>query len=227
MARTYFAFLRHAAYHQRTGAPSARQPWALTDTGVQQASEGAEILHDMLRDHALTLAPVIHCSRQLRAWQTADALAATLRTLGHEITELRETSDLAERGLGSAANLTVAQIEEALATDPRYTAPPKGWKSDSDYCLPLEGAESLMAAGARVATHLQNTGVPDRVTIHVGHGASFRHACHHLGLLSRDDIKRFSMFHARPSLICRDADGIWQHLAGDWKIREPKDEPKD
>ena len=194
---------------------------------MQQAREGAQLLHDMLRDHALTLAPVIHCSRQLRAWQTADILADALRALGSKITDVRESSALAERGLGSAANLTVAQIEEAMAADPRYVAPPKGWKSDSDYCLPLEGAESLMAAGTRVATHLEDTGMPDRVTIHVGHGASFRHACYHLRLLSRDDIKRFSMFHARPSLICRDADGMWRHLAGAWKIRDPKDEPKD
>ncbi|MEN9061181.1 hypothetical protein [Ponticoccus litoralis] len=84
-----------------------------------------------------------------------------------------------------------------------------------------------MMAGARVATHLETSGQPGRVTIHVGHGASFRHACHHLGLLSRDDIARFSMFHARPSLICHEADGTWRHLAGAWKIREPKSEPKD
>lgn len=227
MARTYHAFFRHAAYHQRTGVPSARQPWALTDVGVQQACEGAQVLHDILCDHGLTLAPVIHCSRQLRAWQTAEALADRLRALGHEITMLSETSALAERGLGSAANLTVAQIEEALAADPRHAVPRAGWKSDSDYCLPFEGAESLMMAGSRVATHLEHAGDPDRVTIHVGHGASFRHACHHLGLLTRDDIAQFSMFHARPSLICHEADDTWQHLAGAWKIREPKSEPKD
>jgi 2,3-bisphosphoglycerate-dependent phosphoglycerate mutase len=227
MADTYHAVFRHGAYHQRTGVPSARQPWALTDQGREQAREGAEILHEMLADSGLTLAPVAFCSRQLRAWQTADLLIGALRDLGHEIAELKETSALAERGLGSAANLAVAQIEQALSEDPRHSEPPKGWKSDSDYCLPLEGAESLMTAGARVATHLETTGQPNRVIIHVGHGASFRHACHHLGLLTRDDIARFSMFHARPSLICREADVTWRHLAGAWKIREPKSEPKD
>lgn len=227
MADTLHAFFRHGAYAQWADVPSARQPWALTDAGRQQARDGAHLLHQMLADRGLALAPVIHCSRQLRAWHTADILAETLRGLGHAVTDLRETSALAERGLGAAANLTVAQIEQALADDPRHDAPPEGWKSDSDYCLPLEGAESLMMAGARVATHLEHTGQPDRVTIHVGHGASFRHACHHLGLLSRDDIARYSMFHARPSLICHGRDGTWQHLAGAWKVREPKDAPKD
>ncbi|MAW08391.1 MAG: phosphoglycerate mutase [Halobacteriovoraceae bacterium] len=227
MVETYHAVFRHGAYEQWADVPSARQPWALSDKGQQQARDGAQLLHDMLGEQGLALAPVIYTSRQLRAWQTAEITADALRALGHEITELRETSALAERGLGSAANLTVAQIEHALAQDPRYDAPPQGWKSDSDYCLPLEGAESLMMAGARVATHLETTGQPGRVTLHFGHGASFRHGCYHLGMLSRGDIARYSMFHARPSLICHQSDGTWRHLAGAWKVREPKDEPKD
>lgn len=227
MARAWHAVLRHGAYEQWAGVPSARQPWALTAEGQAQARSGAALLDAMLRNHDLALAPVIHVSRQLRAWQTADILADELRALGHQITDLHQTSALAERGLGSAANLTVAQVEAALAADPRHDAPPPGWKSDSDYCLPLEGAESLMMAGARVAHHLEQTGRPGAVTVHVGHGASFRHACHHLGLLSRAEIARFSMFHARPSLICHETDGTWRHFAGAWKVREPKDEPKD
>lgn len=227
MADAFHAFFRHGAYRQWPDVPSARQPWGLTEAGIAQAREGATLLHDMLRKADLSLAPVIRCSRQLRAWQTADLLATGLRALGHEITELRETPALAERGLGSAANLTVAQIETALADDPRFGPPPAGWKSDSDYCLPLEGAESLMMAGARVATHLETTGVPECVVVHVGHGASFRHACYHLNLLSREDIARYSMFHARPSLIRHETHRIWRHVAGAWKVREPKATPKD
>ncbi len=227
MADAFHAVFRHGAYAQRAGVPSARQPWPLTDEGKAQARAGAKLLHDMLTRRGLTLAPLIHCSRQLRAWHTADLLADALRELGHDITGLRETSALAERGLGSAANLTVPEVEAALAADPRHDAPPPGWKSDSDYCLPLEGAESLMMAGARVANHLEMTGKPGRVVVHVGHGASFRHACHLLGLLSRQDIARLSMFHARPSLIRHGTDGKWQHLAGAWKTREPKEDPGD
>ena len=134
------------------------------------------------------------------------------------------------RGLGSAANLTVAQIEAVLATDPRHDPPPPGWKSDSDYRLPLDGAESLMEAGARVAAHLRETmaaASPARLTVFVGHGASFRHAAHHLGLMSRDDIRRLSMFHARPLLVCYTPRDSWRHFAGSWKVRPRSEEPAD
>lgn len=215
----YIAFLRHGAYRQRPGAPSARQPFPLTEEGLAQARAGAEALATMIAERGLSPAPVIHCSRQLRAWQTASALRDGLRARGLAVTEIEETSALAERGLGSAANLTMAEIEAVLCDDPRHGSPPPGWKSDGDYRLPLEGAESLAEAGRRVARHLQATARPGLLTIHVGHGASFRHACHHLGLLSPDQIAKLSMFHARPSLICHDSDGRWRHLAGEWKVR--------
>ena len=221
---SYFAFLRHGAYHQRPGAPSARQPYALTDDGKAQARAGAELLADMVAEHRLDLAPTLYSSRQLRAWQTADILRTRF---GTALTELRQVSALAERGMGSAANLTVDEIEAVMATDPRFDAPPQGWKSDSRYCLPLEGAESLMQAGERVARHLQDTQAPGKLVVHVGHGASFRHACLHLGLLDSTDIPRLSMFYAKPLLFCYSAHGSWQHLAGQWKVRAPKEVPID
>lgn len=223
----YVAFLRHGAYAQRQGVPSARQPWPLSAEGIAQARAGADMLSAMIAEHGLRPAPVVYASHQLRAWQTASELCARLRALGHNVERIAETSALAERGLGSAANLTVTEIEAALRDDPRYDKPPPGWKSDSDYRLPLEGAESLMEAGARVANHIAATAQPGVLTIHVGHGASFRHACHHLGILKRAEIATLSMFHARPSLICHDPHGRWSLLAGAWKIREPKDDPKD
>ncbi|WP_425049254.1 histidine phosphatase family protein [Psychromarinibacter sp. S121] len=225
--RGYVAFLRHGDYRQRAGAPSARQPYPLTEKGLRQAADGADALAAMVAAHGLTLAPVIYSSRQLRAWQTADAVADRLRSLGHRVDGIEQTSALAERGLGSAANLTVDEIESVLRDDPRYGAPPVGWKSDSDYRLLLEGAESLMDAGQRVARHIEATTQPGLVTIHVGHGASFRHACCCLGILEKAQIAALSMFHAQPSLICHEPDGSWQHLDGAWKIREPEDEPKD
>lgn len=91
-------------------------PTALVDDRRWRAT-GPRILHDRLSDPGLTPAPVILCSWQLRAWQTADALAETLRALGREIAELRNTFTLAERELGSTANLPVARIEQALAAD--------------------------------------------------------------------------------------------------------------
>lgn len=128
---------------------------------------------------------------------------------------------------GSAANLTLAEIEAALRDDPRHGPPPPGWKSDADYRLPLDGAESLAEAGQRVADHLADSVRPGWMVIHVGHGASFRHACAQMGILERDEIAKLSMFHARPSLICHGSDGRWRHLAGAWKVREPEEQPKD
>ncbi|MDB6175995.1 phosphoglycerate mutase family protein [Paracoccus sp. Z330] len=215
----YFAFLRHGEYHQRADAPSARQPFALTPQGGRQARLGADQLLGMMVQHDLRPARLIHSSRQLRAWQTARELQMRLCDNGYDIDDIAQSSGLAERGLGSAANLTVGEIEAVLAADPRYGAPPTGWKSDSDYCLPLEGAESLADAGRRVAEHIRRIVQPGLLTIMVGHGASFRHACHELGLLRRDEIARLSMFHARPLLFCHDARGSWRHLAGEWKIR--------
>ncbi|WP_424927273.1 histidine phosphatase family protein [Amaricoccus tamworthensis] len=227
MAECYHAFFRHGDYAQRKGVPSARQPWALTEAGKAQAREGATVLDGTVKELGLRPSAIIYCSHQLRAWQTAQVVAETLRDLGHDITEIRETAELAERGLGSAANLTVTEIEAALEADPRFETPPQGWKSDSDYRLPLEGAESLMMAGARVARHLVTSGQPGKLTLHVGHGASFRHACHHLGILTHEEIARLSMFHAQPSLICHQNDAKWRHVAGEWKIREPGATPRD
>lgn len=223
----YTVILRHGAYHQRPDAPSARQPFALTDAGRAQAQAGAETLQEMLRTAEITAPLTVHCSRQLRAWQTATEVVATLRACGITLPDPVETSALAERGLGSAANLTAAEIEAVLRDDPRYDAAPPGWKSDSAYRLPLEGAESLLDAGARVAEHLRQSATPGTVQIHVGHGASFRHAFHHLGVLARDEIARLSMFHARPLLFCHEGRVNWQHLAGEWKIRAPQDVPRD
>lgn len=227
MAEACVAFLRHGAYHQRRGAPSARQPFPLTNEGVAQARAGADELARMIVEHGLRLDPVIHSSRQLRAWQTASEVATRLQALGFAIDGIVQTSALAERGLGSAANLTVEDIEAVLRDDPRYEAPPPGWKSDSDYCLPLEGAESMAEAGQRVARHLRDSARPGLLSIHVGHGASFRHACRDLGVLEHKDVARLSMFHARPLLICHEQSDKWRHLAGEWKVRAPREVPID
>jgi len=134
---------------------------------------------------------------------------------------------LAERGLGSAANLTVGQIEDIIATDPRFSPMPPDWKSNSRYRLPLQGAESLIEAGARVAGHIRQRVEHlaaqvsvDTVQVFVGHGAAFRHAAFHLGSLAFDDIRRLSMHHARPVyLLAAQAGMPWQHIAGEWKMR--------
>lgn len=222
------ALIRHGEYHQRPGVPSALQPFALTETGKAQARAcGRELAAMIVRD-TLTLSPDIHSSRQLRAWQTAQIASKELTTAA--ALSITQSEALAERSVGSAANLTLDEIEDVLANDPRYDAPPPGWKADSGYCLPLQGAESLMTAGRRVADYLTITmagKAPGTITLFFGHGASFRHAAHVLGLLNRDEIARYSMHHARALLLCHNPDGTWAQCGGAWKIRQLKEQSLD
>lgn len=225
MARLIAALLRHGAYRQLADTPSAHQPFGLTARGARQAAEAAELLADTLAERRWQLDPVIDSSRLLRAWQTARAIAD--RLAGAQRVE--QFDALAERSVGIAANLSVAQIEQVLAEDPRYPAPPPGWKADSHYCLPLPGAESLLQAGRRVADHLaarmralaseggRDRSV-DRVKLFVGHGAAFRHAAHHLGALALDEVAALSMYHARPVFL-EVGDDRWHPIAGNWKPR--------
>lgn len=228
MPRLIAALVRHGDYHQLPDTPSAHQPFSLTEKGISQAIHGAKLIADMARDQGWRLHRSIHCSNLQRGYQTAKIIAGKLdgdfQVTGHD--------DLAERGLGSAANLSIDQINKILADDSRFDAPPENWKSDSHYRLPLQGAESLIEAGGRVAGCLRGvlSGLaetlsdgPDEMVVFVGHGAAFRHAAYHLGVLTFDDIARLSMYHGVPVALAYEAGSPWQHLAGDWKIRAQED----
>lgn len=231
MAASFAVLLRHGAYDQKPGALSALQPWPLTQTGIAQARDAGREIAGLARAEGWRLAPTMFCSRQQRAWQTATLAAHTLgEETGTDFAVL-EDSALAERSVGAFANLTLAEIEQILADDPRMIPPPKNWKSDSHYRLPADGAESLMEAGARVAGFLrqQIADAPEGAdaVVFVGHGASFRHAAHHLGVLGLDDIGRLSMHHARPVVLKAGTDGAWSQHAGTWKERRPPDTETD
>jgi 2,3-bisphosphoglycerate-dependent phosphoglycerate mutase len=220
MARQFAALIRHGDYHQRDGAPSAHQPFALTERGAQQTRDAAHVLVDMATTLGAVIDTNIDSSHMLRAWSTADILSREL----DEDFAITCHDGLAERGVGAAANLRVDEIEDILASDPRYDVPPANWKSDSHYCLPFQGAESLMQSGKRVAAHVSKrmddaTSDHDMIKLFVGHGAAFRHGAYHLGVLAFDDIARLSMYHASPVVLERRADGTWHHVAGDWKVR--------
>lgn len=226
MPRLVAALLRHAEYHQLPQTPSAHQPFPLTEKGRQQALQAAINLQRDAQAYGWTLLESIHSSRLLRAFETASIIAARLEGV-HTVSEFAE---LAERGMGSAANLTVRQIEEIVREDPRYPSLPDDWKSSSHYCLPLQGAESLMQAGERVAEHLKKTmqelergSAGDSVKIFVGHGAAIRHAAHVLGVLQFEEIARLSMYHAEPVYI-EYGEELWEHVAGDWKVRDQSTE---
>ena len=225
MARLIAALIRHGDYHQLADTPSAHQPWPLNSAGETQAQEEAQQLHDIIVRNDWTLVPCIDSSRLLRAWQTAVIFAEGLADLTPSLPQPESYDALAERSVGSAANLTIAQIEAALQQDPRVSAPPAGWKADSHYCLPLQGAESLLQAGERVAAHLSQSmaALPpdghDRIKIFVGHGAAFRHAAYHLGVLAFAQLRQLSMFHCRPVMIEYLPGGQWRYVEGDWKVR--------
>lgn len=219
------ALLRHAEYHQPADVPSALLPYPLTREGTAQARHAAFELTQFIEAQSLSCITTIDSSTSLRAWQTATIIAEILnRRLNSEF-DVIEYPALTERSVGAAANLTIHEIVDILATDPRYDVPPAGWKSDSDYRLPFEGAESLMEAGKRVADHIewryeQSAGKTLRII--VGHGGSIRHAAVHLGLLNKTEASLHSMYHATPLFVVCEARS-WKLLTGNWKKRRKED----
>jgi 2,3-bisphosphoglycerate-dependent phosphoglycerate mutase len=215
------------------GAPSALQPYPLNEYGEAHARDAAATIDGFMAVNGWQLYPEIDCSNMLRAWQTASIIADCLT--GKATTELRLESfdELAERSVGCAANLTTNRIRQIIHDDPRYPELPQDWKSNSEYRLPLQGAESLLEAGERVARHLvqRMSRIPvegaDTFKLFVGHGAAFRHAAFHLGVLEYDRIARLSMYHGRPVFLEFLDDGSWRHIEGEWKVRAADSEYKD
>jgi 2,3-bisphosphoglycerate-dependent phosphoglycerate mutase len=162
----------------------------------------------------------------LRAWQTAEIIIDELSDRFPSSPNLNSFDALAERGVGSVANMSITDIENIVHEDPRYEALPKNWKSDSHFRLPFQGAESLLEAGGRVASHieqrmrnLEEDSITDTVKLFVGHGAAFRHAAFHLGILDLGRVSQLSMYHAQPVLIEYQSGAGWSHTGGTWKPR--------
>lgn len=234
MPRLIAAFLRHGDYKQLANVPSALQPFALSADGQQQAKTGAEMIYKYCQENSVTIYPVVNCSTSLRAWQTALEIPIKIQAETSQTLYIESHNDLCERSVGSVANLTIEQIETILYDDPRFAVPPKNWKSDSHYCLPFPGAESLISAGRRVALHIQQNLNQLKTQIHqdtlkvfVGHGASFRHAAYHLKVLEFAQISQLSMFHAQPVFLEYQDNQSCQHIAGEWKIRNNEEIPMD
>jgi 2,3-bisphosphoglycerate-dependent phosphoglycerate mutase len=194
--------------------------------GVTQAERSVTLLRGVLEMFGWSLHPVVDSSRLLRGWQTAEVICRTLEQWGSETLSIEQFDALAERSLGSGNNLSRNQIEAAIKADPRFDALPEDWKANSHFRLPLQGAESLMQAGQRVAAHLdarladlEQEVERDTVKLFVGHGAAFRHAAHQLGVLEFEQIAKLSMHHCRPVFLEREFAGAWTHLTGEWKVR--------
>ncbi|MCU7959865.1 MAG: histidine phosphatase family protein [gamma proteobacterium symbiont of Bathyaustriella thionipta] len=226
MPKLVAALMRHAEYRQKADTPSAHQPFPLTVNGQAQARQAAVTLSRLLQENSWQLYPAIDCSHMLRAWQTAQIICEELAPSCSASLHLAGFDALAERGLGSAANLSVAEIAAVVHEDARFADLPPDWKSNSHFRLPLQGAESLMQAGARVAAHLTQSMASladqarqDTLKLFVGHGAAFRHAAHHLGVLGFEQIAQLSMYHAQAVFFQYQGKSDWRHIAGEWKVR--------
>jgi 2,3-bisphosphoglycerate-dependent phosphoglycerate mutase len=218
--------MRHGDYRQPRGVPSARLPHPLTRKGEAQARAGAALLQDAAGKENWRIHPVIDSSNLLRAWQTATVVVETFKRNGIVDAAVQSFDALDERGLGSAANLTVEAIAAVVAADPRHQPLPLAWKADSRFRLPFPGAESLMEAGDRAAAHiasrlaeLASLEKADTLKIFVGHGGAFRHAAVHFGLLAEAEAAALSMHHCRPVFLERLDRGEWRHVGGAWKQR--------
>jgi 2,3-bisphosphoglycerate-dependent phosphoglycerate mutase len=229
MPRLIAALLRHGLYQQPAGVPSAHLPHPLTDEGRGQARAAAPLILAAAKQHGCVLERQVHASRLLRAWQTAGELVDALGEGGAGSFEVIPFDALMERGLGSAANLTVEQIEQVLAHDERVPEPLDDWRAQPGYALPLPGAESLLEAGERVAAHLTDTldelaarATTDTMQIFVGHGGSIRYAAVACGLLEPGRGPSLSMPHCQPMVWELLGDGSWRHLGGEWKERTPR-----
>jgi len=234
MARLIAAIIRHGDYRQQADTPSAHQPFPLTSKGETQARQAAVTLRQAIENNAWTLASEVDSSQLLRAWQTAQLINNELADIFPNPPQLNSFDALAERGVGSAANLSISEIEAIIREDPRFPELPAGWKSDSHFRLPLQGAESLLDAGERVATHMKQQmaalaehRTTDTLKLFIGHGAAFRHAAHHLGLLAFEEIAWLSMYHAEPIFLEYQTESSWQHIAGEWKVRKKHSEHTD
>lgn len=234
MARLIAALIRHGDYKQLPDTPSAHQPFALTASGESQSRLAGYKLCEAIEQNHWVLDPIIDSSQLLRAWQTAQLIKEALVPCVEMPQRVDCFDALAERGVGSVANLTVGQIEDIVAKDPRFPELPPDWKANSHYKLPFQGAESLLEAGQRVAGHLtqrmaslRQVAKLDTLKLFVGHGAAFRHAAYHLGVLSLEQIPELSMYHASPVFLEYLPDNRWRHVAGEWKVRAIKEEDLD
>lgn len=223
--RRIAALIRHGHYEQPEDVPSAHLPHPLTDRGQEQSRALARALYETARVEQWTFHPVIDSSRMLRAWETAHVLRSHLSECGIQPLLVEQFDEMAERSLGAGANLTRAEIERVVARDPRYGPLHDGWKQDSFFRLPLQGAESLMESGRRLADFLRNRMAEIPVAqapilkLFVGHGGSIRHAAHQLGVLQLEDVSGLSMHHASAVFLEQTAEG-WVHIGGEWKTRQ-------
>ena len=108
--------------------------------------------------------------------------------------------------------------------DPRIGALPEGWRRLPEFRLPVQGAESLMQAGARAASCIAQSleSIPeddprDVLRLFVAHSGCLRHAAVALGAIDVRVVPQLSMDFAQAVYVERLPNGDWVHVAGRFK----------
>jgi 2,3-bisphosphoglycerate-dependent phosphoglycerate mutase len=227
--RRVAGFVRHGHFERPDGVASAHSLLPLSELGRDQARLAADPILAFCEESGLELDARIESSQLLRSWQTAKLIAECLATRTGKRFHVLQRDDLIERGMGSCANMRLDQISEVLASDPRLGPLPEGWRRMPEFRLPVQGAESLMEAGARVATRVAMSldSVPrsdrrDLLRLFVAHSGCLRHATVQLGALDVRVVPGLSMDFAQCVFVEKMANGDWVHIAGQFRKWLPK-----
>lgn len=222
--RRVAAFIRHGHFDRPEGTASAHSLFPLSAKGRAQATAAAKTVAALCEEHGLEIDNRVEASQLLRAWETANLLSEGLAKRTGQSLHVIQRDELIERGLGSAANMTFDRIQQMIESDPRIGPLPEGWRRVPEFRLPVQGAESLMQAGARVAARVAASieSIPeddsrDVVRLFVAHSGCLRHAAVVLGALDVRKVSGLSMDFLQVVLIEQHANGEWVHLAGEFE----------
>ncbi len=226
--RRVAAFVRHGHFDRPDGVASAHSLFPLSATGRDQARNAVDPILECCEELGLEIDPRIEASQLLRSWETANLIAEALAARTGQRFHVIARDELVERGLGSCANLTFDRIAEMLAADPRLAPLPEGWRRMPEFRLPVQGAESLMQAGARTAARVATSldSIPaeddrDLMRLFVAHSGCLRHATVQLGALDVRVVAGLSMDFAQSVFVEKVPNGDWVHVAGQFKKRLP------
>ena len=226
--RRIAAFVRHGHFDRPKDVASAHSLFPLSERGRDQARRAADPILELCEELGVELDPRIEASQLLRAWETAILIAESLTARTGKRFHVLQRDEIVERGLGSCANMTFDEIRTMLAADPRLGTLPDGWRRMPEFRLPVQGAESLMQAGARTATRVATSldSIPsedprDLMRVFVAHSGCLRHAAVQLGALDVRVVPGLSMDFAQAVFIEKLPNGDWVHIAGQFKKRLP------